>query len=109
MGLNIGIKVKKQQDGWGSEGRNPKGSIDDIEKYFSDFLYKKFPLGGFGNISVSYDKESEEYCFDVRMFKYSSEFDENYPDANIYLAITEYIYHEFSHIEGIKLKTYWSG
>ena len=39
----------------------------------------------------------------------SEEFKKNYPNADMYLAITEFIYKEFSHMEGIEMKTYWSG
>lgn len=109
MGLNIGITVKKQSEGYMQEGSNPKGTIKEIEDRFFEFLNKKFPLGGFGGGWVSFNDKNGEYDFDVRMSSYSREFSEHYPDADMYLAITEFIYREFSHHEGVNLKTYWSG
>lgn len=109
MGLNIGIEVKKQNDSYGNDGRNPKVEIAKLEDEFFEFLHNKFPLGGFGKGWVSFNERENEYDFDVRMFSYSSEFNKNYPDTDMFLAITEFIYKEFSHLEGIKLRTYWSG
>lgn len=107
MGLNIGIEVKKQTEGYGNDGFNPKGTIEEIEKRFFDYLYDKYPLGGFSHGWVS--ERGGKYDFDLRMSKYGTIFKENYPEADIYLAITEFIYQEFSHIEGIDMRTYWSG
>lgn len=108
MGLNIGIRVEKQEEGYMIDGRNPKGSIKNIEKRFFDFLHKKFPLGGFGGGWVNLYKDG--YDFDVRMFSYASLFQDNgYTQDEMYLAIAEFIFKEFSHIAGIKMQTYWSG
>lgn len=109
MGLNIGIEVKKQNDSWGCEGSNPHGTIEEIEERFFEFLHNKYPLGGFGRGWVSFDDKKQKYDFDVRMFKYSLEFSNNYPDADMYLSIAEFIFKEFSHMEGVEMRTYWSG
>lgn len=116
MGLNIGIRVKKQDDGWGNFGHNPLngiGSIEEVEKSFMRFLELKFPKGGFCGGWVSLSKWSEDkewYDFDVRMHKYGGEFKNNgYEMEQMWLAITEFIYSSFSHEHGIEMETYWSG
>lgn len=108
MGLNIGIEVLAQTEGYGEYGHNPKGSPEEIERRFFEFLNNKFPLGGFCGGWVHFD--GKEYDFDVRMSHYSGDFiSHGYRENDMYLAITEFIYQEFSHMEGIKLRTYWSG
>jgi len=108
MGLNIGIIVKKQTEGYGCDGYNPKGTISEIEKTFFDFLNKKFPKGGFGDGWVMMNEK--EFDFDVRIFNYGNEIKNNgYELDDFYLAMTEFIYKNFSHLEGIQLRTYWSG
>jgi len=110
MGLNIGIKVKEQDDTYGGEGSNPEGTIEEVEKRFYDFLNERFPKGGFGGGWVHYNTSTHVYDFDVRMFRYSLEFeDKGYELKDMWLAITEFIYGEFSHLEGIEMRTYWSG
>lgn len=111
MGLNIGIHVKKQSEGYGNEGCNPKGSQEEIEDRFFEFLNNRFPKGGFGGGWVHTPMEEKGvYDFDVRVFRYGSELEANgYKVKDMYLAITEFIYENFSHLEGIKLETYWSG
>lgn len=49
MGLNIGIQVLQQSEGWGNFGSNPIGSIEEVEQSFFRFLNHKFPKGGFGH------------------------------------------------------------
>lgn len=110
MGLNIGIRVKKQIEGYMCEGYNPKGTIDEIEERFFNFLYNKFPKGGFGKGWVSFNEMKNEYDFDVSILKYGDLLNKNgYNQKDIYLAITDFIYQNFSHIEGINMTTYWSG
>lgn len=113
MGLNIGIEVSRQSEVYMCEGSNPRGTIEEIEQSFFRFLNHKFPLGGFGGGWVSLRKDYkgiEKYDFDIRMFKYGSEFQENgYKMEQMWMAMTEYIYGEFSHMEGIEMRTYWSG
>lgn len=108
MGLNIGIEVRKQPEEYMSHGCNPKGDLLDVEEGFFAFLHTKFPDGGFGKGWVSLRRErdgAEWYDFDVRLFGYGSQIDSD----TMYLAITEYIYQHFSHVEGIEMRTYWSG
>ena len=108
MGLNIGIEVKKQTEGYGYEGYNPKGTIKEIETRFFEFLNNKFPKGGFGEGWVNLDEDG--YDFDVRMFRYGSEFEESgHKMDDMWLAITEFVYDNFSHVSGIEMTTYWSG
>lgn len=108
MGLNIGIEVKVQADGYGNYGNNPLGTIEEIEQSFFRFLKHKFPLGGYGSGWVHL--RNDWYDFDVRMFDYGSEFEKRgYTMNQMWMAITEYIYSEFSHEHGIEMRTYWSG
>ncbi len=118
MGLNIGIYVKAQPTGYGETGQNPQGTPQDVENQFFNFLGKRFPKGGFGGGWVSYSKGGSAWPFDgepywqfsVRMFQYGSLFEENgYEMENMWLAITEFVYQNFSHHNGIVLETYWSG
>lgn len=117
MGLNIGIHVKRQREGYGEDGMNPKGTPDEIEADFFDFLDKKFPKGGYGGGWVDL-KQGESYLFngkpyydfDVRMNGYGSNFQNNgYTMEQMWLAIAEYIFDHFSHMEGIEMQSYWSG
>lgn len=108
MGLNIGIYVKKQSEGYMQDGRNPKGTEKEIEERFFKFLNDKFPEGGFGHGWVN--AHGKEYDFDIRIFSYGNEIREHgYNQNDFYLAIVEFIFNEFSHIEGIEMRTYWSG
>ena len=107
MGLNIGVEVRKQAEGYMCEGSNPRGSIEEIEKDFFAFLSNRFPEGGFGGGWVSLKPRGKEewYDFDVRLFGYGKKVDV----SAMYLAITEYIFSHFSHVDGIEMRTYWSG
>ena len=112
MGLNIGIHVKKQDQGYMLDGFNPKGTIEEIEERFFSALNKKFPKGGFthGWVLLKSNRYNNdlEYDFDLRIINHGSVLAENgHTFDNLYLAITEFIYNEFSHIEGIKLSTYF--
>lgn len=108
MGLNIGIEVRKQDEGYMQYGSNPKLEGDELEADFFAFLHTKFPDGGFGGGWVHLTKRHKDewwYDFDVRLFNYGEKVD----SAAMYLAITEYIYKHFSHVDGIEMRTYWSG
>lgn len=117
MGLNIAIYVKKQREGYGEEGRNPKGDNKQIEADFFDYLHKRFPDGGFGGGWANESKGGSAWPFDgapyyefnVRMFRYGDEFEKTgHTMTEMWLAITEYIYENFSHMEGIQMQTSWS-
>jgi len=106
MGLNIGIYVKKQDQGNMCNGCNPKGTIEEIEERFFSTLNKKFPKGGFSHGWVVLS--NNEYDFDLRIINHGDVLMKNgYTFIAVYLAITEFIYKEFSHVEGIKLSTYF--
>lgn len=109
MGLNIGIRVLAQDEGFMSHGSNPKGTMEEVDSRFFDFLNAKFPQGGFGRGGVSKSKRydgKEWWDFDVRMASYSSEFgDKN----EMYVAIFEFIVGEFGVVDGLDTQAYWNG
>jgi hypothetical protein len=95
MGLNIGVNVKRQEEGYMSSGCNPKGTIAEIEAEFDAFLREKFPDEAF-NPSVSL--RDQEYTFDVYM---------GYRDSRLlHLAILEYVFDHFSDNYGIDMHVY---
>lgn len=104
MGLNIGIEVKKQVEGYGYTGYNPKGTRAEIEERFFAFLDKKFPDDdGFGRGWVMFKEKEQKYDFDVRLA-----YDWNHYDCTpMFLAIAEFIYNEFSY-DGLEMRTYHS-
>lgn len=107
MGLNIGVCVKKQAEGYMDHGRNPQMGLPELEEDFFRFLNERFPEGGFGpgGVSLSRRHDGEEWFdFDVRPARYGSDCD---VDA-LYLAIVEYVFGQFSHSEGIVMETYHS-
>lgn len=107
MGLNIGIEVKRQRDGYGDYGRNPELGSKDLEQEFFAHLRERFPKGGFGGGWVNVGKEV--YDFDVRMFRWGSEFESSgYAITDMYSAIFEFVLKHFSYHE-IEARTYWSG
>ena len=107
MGLNIGIEVKHQREGYGEYGHNPKLDLKDLEQEFFAHLRKRFPKGGYGGGWVSVDEDV--YDFDVRMFQYGQVFEENgYAFDDMYSAIFDFVLKHFSDHE-IEARTYWSG
>lgn len=114
MGLNIGAHVKAQSEGFMCEGRNPKGTPEEVEERFFAFLNEKFPEGGFGGGWVSFgkrfDAEKDWWDFDVRMFSYGADFCRHYESITVmYLAIFEFVLGEFSYTDWIESETYYSG
>lgn len=108
MSLCIGIHVRKQSEGWGEYGHNPHGNTEELQQSFARFMEHKFPNGGYGYTDVSLGKEDYNFC--VGMPSYGSKLKEaGYEMGQIWLAIVEYAFDEFSHLEGVKLETYWSG
>ena len=99
MGLNIGVRVKKQREEYMSYGYNPKGTSGQIEAEFDAFLREKFPTEVF-NPSVTFDEQKQEYDFDIYM---------HYRDSfHLYLAIFEYVLEHFSVDYGIEMYVYHS-
>ena len=95
MGLNIGVDVKRQEEGYMSSGCNPKGTIAEIEAEFDAFLREKFPEEAF---NPSVQLRDQEYTFDVYM---------DYRDSShLYLAICEFVLDHFSVDYGIDMHVY---
>jgi|SRR5882672_12972376 len=101
MGLNIGVEVKQQKEGYMSSGHNPNGTIDEIATQFDTFLREKFPGAAF-NPGVRF--RVDKYEFDVYM-DYAWN---NYDSTPMYLAILEFVLSHFSVDYGVDLHVYHS-
>lgn len=99
MGLNIGVYVKRQLEGYMSAGTNPKGTVEEINADFDTFLRGKFPDEVF-TPSVTLNEQDEQYNFDVYM---------DYRDTDLlYMAILDYVLSHFSADYGIDIHVYHS-
>lgn len=111
MGLNIGIKIKKQHDSYGNDGVNPRGSKTDIEESIDKLLAEK--LGDdysevcFPSVIVP-EKPGDWYEIDIRLVSYGNKM-KNHGSGDIIKILTNWAIDNFGHLEGIELKTYWSG
>lgn len=115
MGTNIGIYVKRQEEGFMMYGSNPRGSLSEIGESARAFVGAQVPRSdprGRPAYEV-YDPEMREdqaamwYRFDVRLFMHG----EYLPDdggALILGALTAWACLHFSHEEGVEIRTYWS-
>jgi len=89
-----------------------------------EYGYKKIVVSTIGNYEPHFEEKyplapqkcrvyinEEEYDFDIRMNSYGfgDKFRELYPDADLYKDLVLWIFDNFSHNEGIELRTYWSG
>jgi hypothetical protein len=102
MGLVIGVHVKRQVEGFMCYGRNPSGTREEIEANFVAFLCERYADCPFSpGVSVS----DQYYGFDVQIGYHWTTEEQN----RLYLAITEFVYSQFSHVDGIHVTTFWSG
>jgi hypothetical protein len=102
MGLNIGVQVKRQEEGFMSNGSNPKGTREEVEEQFDTFLREKFPEDAY-NPSVCLRTDGV-YDFDVRLdYKWN-----NYDSTPMYMAILEFVLKHFSAGYGIDIHVYHS-
>lgn len=101
MGLNIGVKVKRQEEGFMSYGSNPKGTREEVQEGFDEFLRGKFSVDVF-TPTVSLNERDGVYDFDVRL-DYAWN---NYDSTPMYLAIMEYVLTHFSTNYGIDIQVY---
>lgn len=116
MGKIIGIVVKKQQGESYLHPGYPRKPIDELAEQFRAFLQARFPLAQ-GDYGASVQKNiihGDDYDMEfwIQPYKYGEYFDlRGYGDNNdvLYLAMVEFIFSKFSHIEGIEMKTFWSG
>jgi hypothetical protein len=102
MGLNIGVNVKRQEEGFMSYGSNPKGTPQEIEREFDTFLRGKYPEARM-TPSVCLNAD-DTYDFDVRL-DYAWN---NYDSTPMYMAILEYVLKHFSAGYGIDMHIYRS-
>lgn len=102
MGLVIGVHVERQVEGFMCYGQNPQGTREEIEERYIVFLENMYPDAPFApGVSVS----DKDYRFDVQIdYNWTSE-----EQNRLYLAITEFVYSQFSHVDGIHMTTFWSG
>ncbi len=85
-------------------GYNPRGTIKEIEERFENFLQEKLPEKSFAP-GVYFNERDKEYSFDAQI-SYDWSGDEQ---DRLYLAMVEFIFNNFSQVEGIDMKTFWSG
>ena len=115
----IGIFVKKQSPMM--EQGYPIESIEKLRKQYWAFLEKKLP-GMKDNYSanIEYFEKAKSACgpdgYDFEFWvqpigygRYLRAAGYEDPQHLLYLAMAEFIFDKFSHIEGIEMKTYWSG
>lgn len=101
MGLNIGVRVKRQLEEFMSHGCNPKGTSEEIDADFDAFLRSKFPDDAF-NPSVTLNEQDEQYDFDVYMdYGWNG-----YDSTPMYLTILDYVLSHFSVDYGIDMHVY---
>ena len=108
MGLNIGIMVKKQREGYGCTGRNPNGTLQETILYLLEHLSGRFPLAldTFG-CGVELGKDNR-YDFDIRFAHYGASFlKQGYTFDAMYLALTEFVLDSFSANDGIEMSLYF--
>lgn len=111
MSLIVGVRVRRQDEGHMGYGQNPKGSKEEITKRLWEHLEKALPRGGWGGVGVSQPTARNDwYDFDCQVFEYGGVLNLNgYTQHDLYLAMVGFILQEFSVIEGIEMKVYWSG
>lgn len=109
MGLTIGISVKRQHEGYGSEGNNPQGTREQIEEQVREHLSKAFPGEDGLPFALSVAMSEEKYSFDVSFARYGNDFlSKDYTFEQVYLALTAYILEHFSRSYGIDMHLYFS-
>lgn len=108
MGLNIGVRVKRQYEAYMSYGCNPKGTREEIEERLYAALLTKFPKSEsvpMPTVSIS----AEEFEFDIRFAHYAREFSEaGYEEQEMYLALLDFVLSSFSTDYGIDIHVYHS-
>ncbi len=108
MGLNIGVRVKRQYEAYMSYGCNPKGTREEIEDRLYAELLEKFPKSEsvpVPTVSIS----EEEFEFDIRFARYAKEFNEaGYEVQEMYLALLDFVLSHFSADYGIDIHVYHS-
>jgi hypothetical protein len=109
VGTNIGIYVKRQEEGFMMYGSNPRGSLSEIGESVRTFVSERVPKIDEKAAYSVFDPEIREgwYRFDVRLFVRG----EYLPDdggALILGALAAWACLHFNHEEGVEIRTYWS-
>ncbi len=112
MGLNVGIEVKQQEEGFMRLGSNPRGTLAEIGESARSFVKARVPAvdaEGCAAYEV-YDPVLRDgwYRFDARCFGYGA----HLPDdgvAQIIAALAAWACYHFSHEEGVEIRTLWAG
>ncbi len=111
MGLNVGIKVKQQSEGFMQLGCNPKGTLEEITDDVIRYVEDKVP-----NVSIHDEGDFAYSVNDVRLYEGWYDFDirvrsygGNMVDRSTKLiqALCCYAVEHFSSDEGIEIRTYW--
>jgi hypothetical protein len=103
MGLNIGVKVKQQREGYMEEGSNPKGTLEEISERVRAFVESKVP-----NVSTDpdypdigaytvHDVELRDgwYVFDCRPGRYGGRMPEGFDTHDITHALVDWVLDNF--------------
>lgn len=114
MGLNIGVRVKQQEEGFMRLGCNPKGTLEEISADVREYVESRVPnVSTNDSEKVAYTVHDVElrdgwYVFDVRVRNYGG----HLPNGDIepiFHALLTWASTQFSHEDGIEIRTYWSG
>ena len=107
MGLDLGIEVRVQDDGFMGMGRNPAGTLSEIEERVNLAVREAVPGPVYVDVSINQPPYGHgvrgEYEFHMRPPNSVSV--EQLDQAQH--AILEWIWAEFGHSE-LELRTYWS-
>lgn len=106
MGLNVGVRVKQQPEGYMQVGNNPKGTLEEIAQRLQDHLEAEMGGGGF---NVHVDLRDGWYIFDARVFGYGRDMPEGKSSYDLTGAVVLWAWGQFSDEEGVEMRTYWNG
>ena len=108
MGLNIGVRVKRQHEAYMSYGCNPKGTREEIEERLWNELEQKFPKAR-AEFDCTVTAGEEAFTFDVRFGHYAEGFNRaGYTTSEMYLALLAFVLDQFSADYGIDVHIYHS-
>lgn len=115
MGLNIGVRVRQQEEGYMRTGRNPKGTLEEISDEVRAFVEARVPnVSNLSPSEVAYTVHDVElrdgwYVFDIRPRNYGSHLDQGWDIQPLYHALLVWISDHFDHEDGVEMHTYWAG
>lgn len=106
MGLNIGVRVKRQPEGYMQYGRNPKGTLEEIGARLQAHLEEKMGGNGFG---ANAELRNDWYTFDIRVSAYGQNLPHEKTSYDLMRELVIWVWEQFSDEEGVEMKTYWVG